>query len=190
VTAPDTALQWLSAVTSHHPFWRRALYLLVKLSSQNRQFPSSLFVQGVDIGFSRDPVCQGGFGDIFIGKLRGAKVAVKRLRLDNQPELHNVSTTQMFRSIAYGGELYQRIYREALVWSQLNHPRVLPLLGIDRDTFCDTQFIGLVAPWMDHGNLRRYRNEPIYNPNQDISRIVCFSIVYVSSLITIMFSAT
>jgi hypothetical protein len=53
VAALDTASQWLSVATSwesYHPFWRRALYLLVKLSSGNRQFPASLFVQGVDIG--------------------------------------------------------------------------------------------------------------------------------------------
>jgi hypothetical protein len=87
----NMVLQWLTAATSSHPFWRRALYLLLKLSSESRQLPKSLFIDGVDIGSSRDPVCRGGFADIFRGTFQGRTVAIKRLYLEDRPEVHYVS---------------------------------------------------------------------------------------------------
>jgi hypothetical protein len=88
--------QWLTAATSSHPFWRRALYLLLKLSSSSRQLPKSLFIYDVDIGSSRDPVYKGGFADIFRGTFQGRAIAVKRLYLEDHPEVHYVSVIQMF----------------------------------------------------------------------------------------------
>ena len=45
----------------------------------------------------------------------------------------------------------QELAREVLIWKELSHPNVLPLLGIDliarRPTCC------LVSPWMKNGNV-------------------------------------
>lgn len=69
------------------------IYLLVKLSSHSNQLPKSLFVEGIEIGHSRDPTASGGFADIFCGTYAGAKVAVKRLRICNhqKAEIYKVS---------------------------------------------------------------------------------------------------
>ncbi|EIN06484.1 kinase-like protein, partial [Punctularia strigosozonata HHB-11173 SS5] len=48
----------------------------------------------------------------------------------------------------------QNLCREALPWRQLNHPNVLPFLGIERDT--QPPWLCLVSPWIDFGNILRY----------------------------------
>ncbi|KAE9402581.1 kinase-like protein, partial [Gymnopus androsaceus JB14] len=44
--------------------------------------------------------------------------------------------------------------QEALVWSQLEHPNVLPFLGTDADLFPESYC--LVSPWCSHGNVMIY----------------------------------
>lgn len=49
----------------------------------------------------------------------------------------------------------QSFAREAILWSQLEHPNVLPFYGLYRlgdqsDRVC------LVSPWMDNGNVSEY----------------------------------
>jgi hypothetical protein len=72
--------------------YRRALYFMVKLAANSGELPPSLFLEGVEIGSSRDPTYLGGFADIFRGRFQSSDVAVKRLRLftiDAQ-QLHKV----------------------------------------------------------------------------------------------------
>ena len=42
--------------------------------------------------------------------------------------------------------------KEALFWLHLDHPNVLPILGIHQ-TLYPIPFIGLVTPWMRQGHL-------------------------------------
>jgi hypothetical protein len=58
----------------------RAFNLLLKLASCSQRLPSSLFISGVEIESSRDPVFQGGLSDIFIGEYEARAIALKRLR--------------------------------------------------------------------------------------------------------------
>jgi serine/threonine protein kinase len=44
--------------------------------------------------------------------------------------------------------------REALVWQRLNHPSVLPFLGVDAETF--SPLLCMVSPWMSHGTIQKY----------------------------------
>ncbi|EIN08808.1 kinase-like protein [Punctularia strigosozonata HHB-11173 SS5] len=44
--------------------------------------------------------------------------------------------------------------REAALWRQLDHPNVLPFLGVDETTF--SPHYALVSPWMKNGNLVDY----------------------------------
>ncbi|KAJ7656681.1 kinase-like domain-containing protein [Mycena rosella] len=48
----------------------------------------------------------------------------------------------------------QQFCREALVWHHLQHPFILPLIGIDRETFPPS--ICMVSPWMEHGTILKY----------------------------------
>jgi hypothetical protein len=76
-------------------FYRHALYLLVNLSASSHKLPTSLFVQGVDIGSIRDPLHGGGFADIYRGRYNGLEVAVKKLRIftHERERVHRVSRT-------------------------------------------------------------------------------------------------
>jgi serine/threonine protein kinase len=51
----------------------------------------------------------------------------------------------------------QQFCREALVWQTLRHPYVLPLIGIDRETFPSS--FCMVSPWMQHGTILKYLSE-------------------------------
>jgi hypothetical protein len=67
---------------------RHALYLLVTLCANTYLLPTSLFVQGVDIGSIRDPSHGGGFADIYRGRYKGLEVAVKKLRFSEEQRAH------------------------------------------------------------------------------------------------------
>ncbi|KAH7338986.1 kinase-like domain-containing protein [Rhizoctonia solani] len=87
--------------------------------------------------FSKNPICQGGFGDIYRGNLLdGTCVAVKTARFvtDRDPK-HLKHAAQ-----------------ELHAWSKLKHRNIIPLLGLV--VFRDR--IGMVSPWMRHGNLPQY----------------------------------
>ncbi|KAJ7607395.1 kinase-like domain-containing protein [Roridomyces roridus] len=47
-----------------------------------------------------------------------------------------------------------RLCREALVWKDLNHPNILPFIGIDRETFPNS--LCMVSPWMENGTVLKY----------------------------------
>ncbi|KAJ7239950.1 kinase-like domain-containing protein, partial [Mycena haematopus] len=47
--------------------------------------------------------------------------------------------------------------REALVWKELQHPHILPCLGIDKDSFPSS--LCLVSPWMENGTVMSYLEE-------------------------------
>lgn len=50
-------------------------------------------------------------------------------------------------------------YKEALIWHQLDHPHILPLLGIIEDPSGFT--ISMVLPWMENGNVRQYLDKKV-----------------------------
>ncbi|KAF9456384.1 kinase-like domain-containing protein, partial [Collybia nuda] len=51
-----------------------------------------------------------------------------------------------------------RLRREVLVWSQLDHPNILQLLGIAYG-FGPPGTYGMVSPWIDNGNLSYYLDQ-------------------------------
>jgi serine/threonine protein kinase len=76
----------------------------------------------------------GGCADVYCGRLMdsGKYVAVKRLRVHFQKEQQLSKACYTFRSLRRYVSLtniLQNISRELRIWSLLNHPNVLPLLG-------------------------------------------------------------
>ncbi|KAF7326385.1 Kinase-like protein [Mycena venus] len=47
-----------------------------------------------------------------------------------------------------------QFFKEALVWQGLRHRFILPLLGIDRETFSPS--FCMVSPWMKYGTVLKY----------------------------------
>ncbi|KAE9384733.1 kinase-like protein, partial [Gymnopus androsaceus JB14] len=90
------------------------------------------------------PVAGGGFADIWHGKLEDLErpVCLKVLRLIIEPDK----------------EIRQKIRKqfcnEALLWRQLKHPNILPLLGVNTDLFSPS--FCLISPWMENGNIISY----------------------------------
>ncbi|KAJ7587241.1 kinase-like domain-containing protein, partial [Mycena floridula] len=121
---------------------------LRRLAFQKGILPPSFFLHDV----TRDglhPVSGGGFADVYKGKLNGEVVCLKALRFFiDRPEMVQ--------------QLLNDCCREALVWKQLNHPNVLPFLGVNVELF--TPSFCLVSPWMSHGNLMQFLDR---NPDFD-----------------------
>jgi serine/threonine protein kinase len=66
----------------------------------------------------------------------------------------------------------QRFSREALIWRQLEHPSILPFIGIDKENFEASQHMCLIAPWMNHGTLADYMKSSNYSPFQHMYPLV------------------
>jgi serine/threonine protein kinase len=64
----------------------------------------------------------------------------------------------------------QLLRKEALTWRDLQHPNVLPFLGVDLETFPGS--FCLVSPWMRHGTVLKYIGSRGLS-NVNIGRIVC-----------------
>jgi hypothetical protein len=65
---------------NNEPSQRSALYKRLALC-EIHDIPTSIFLHGVVIDSSRNPVGGGGYSDIFHGQYDGAPVAVKKLRM-------------------------------------------------------------------------------------------------------------
>ncbi|KAG9122672.1 hypothetical protein FRC07_000859, partial [Ceratobasidium sp. 392] len=93
------------------------------------------------------PIYGGGFGDIYLGKIKGGiKVAVKCAR-------HRIQDDENRREL-------KLVAREIYAWSKCNHDNVIALLGLG-------QYRGrlaMISPWMENGTLPEYVGK---NPGVD-----------------------
>ncbi|KAJ7142511.1 kinase-like domain-containing protein [Mycena epipterygia] len=105
----------------------------------HEQLPSSLFIRGVN-DHDEHPTFGGGFGDVYRASYQGQIVALKRIR------------TFTADSTSHHNRL--QFCKEALVWQGLRHRFILPLIGIDRETFSPS--FCMVSPWMKYGTVLKY----------------------------------
>ncbi|KXS20214.1 kinase-like protein [Gonapodya prolifera JEL478] len=78
---------------------------------------------------------QGGFGAVYAGKWMHSRVAIKKLEI-----------------IGAKAKVADIFEREVLKWSHLNHPNILPLLGIAQNA--GTKY--MISPLMSNGNVIKY----------------------------------
>ncbi|KAJ7120685.1 kinase-like domain-containing protein [Mycena crocata] len=114
---------------------------LRRLSRRFSILPPSYFVCNV-VTEGKRGITGGGFADIWHGRMDGRLVCVKVLRF-------YTSLTSAERA-----KLIQNFCREALCWGYLEHPNILPFLGVDEEMF-NPSFC-LISPWMDNGNLMSF----------------------------------
>ncbi|KAF8596176.1 WD40 repeat-like protein [Ceratobasidium sp. AG-I] len=99
-------------------------------------------------GYSSIAVAGGAFGDIWRGKLSdGTEVAIKCLRF------HAIAEDDI--------KGRKRAMREMYMWSKAKHENVHELLG----AIMFRGYLGMVSPWMKHGNLQEYVRK-----NRDVDR--------------------
>ncbi|KAJ7573450.1 kinase-like domain-containing protein, partial [Mycena floridula] len=117
---------------------------IVHLCRNTGLYPECLTLNGLQqIGGRVDG---GGFGDVSIGLLQGAKVSLKTPR---------VAQRDLKR-------LLKNFSREIIIRCQLSHPNVLPFYGIYYLNDRETLQACIVAPWMDNGNLLQFLNDGPY----------------------------
>ncbi|KAG8752693.1 hypothetical protein FRC12_011836 [Ceratobasidium sp. 428] len=107
---------------------------------------------------SSQPVARGAYGDIYRARYTdGLEVAIKSLRIYNGSDASHEHQAE------------KDTVRELLIWSRLDHPNVLSLLGI-----CVLNGeIAMVSEWMPNDNVREYsRKNPSVNKLGLIADIV------------------
>ncbi|KAG8941555.1 hypothetical protein FRC03_004331 [Tulasnella sp. 419] len=114
----------------------------------------------------------GGYSDIFRGALlldgKSTEVAIKALRIRAGNDIPSIEE-----------RLRKRFYREVLLWRDLRHPRIVPLLGY---IMLSDGPPTLVSPWYINGNLSQYLKT---NPNSDRNTLtldVAHGIEYLHSI--------
>ncbi|KAG8754429.1 hypothetical protein FRC11_006662 [Ceratobasidium sp. 423] len=116
-------------------------------------------------GFSSCRVAEGGFGDIWKGKLiDGTGIAVKVLRfaLVHEDESKNL----------------KRVMREIYNWSKLEHKNINKLLGV---TMLEGR-LGMVSTWMEHGTLQKYLKQHDNINRHSLCVQVAEGVVYLHSM--------
>ncbi|CUA69951.1 hypothetical protein RSOLAG22IIIB_08794 [Rhizoctonia solani] len=117
--------------------------------------------------FNECPVSQGGFSDVFRGRMLGGQVvAVKALRMSTEDI--DGPDTKHFKHAA----------RELNTWGICSHPNVLQLLGLA--VFRGR--IGMVSPWANHGTLPRYLNSNTNIDRCDLCSQICNGLSYLHEI--------
>ncbi|KAJ6589746.1 kinase-like domain-containing protein [Mycena capillaripes] len=116
----------------------RACRLVSKLAKACDKLPSSLMIFGVTQRDEHASFC-GGFGDVFKAMYQGKPVALKHMRMFQGTDQRHMR---------------RKFCREALVWQRLRHPYIVPLIGIDTESFPSS--LCMVSPWMKNGTVIKY----------------------------------
>ncbi|CAE7219027.1 unnamed protein product [Rhizoctonia solani] len=116
--------------------------------------------------FDQQPSFKGGFGDVYRGGLNGSlQIAVKTPR-------------SLLDILTENPENIKIVAREIRTWSKCDHPNVLVFLGL-------AEFrgkIGMIAPWMENGNLPDYlRKNPAANRGK-LCIEVCEGVAYLHNI--------
>ncbi|EAU83453.2 TKL/TKL-ccin protein kinase [Coprinopsis cinerea okayama7 len=93
-------------------------------------------------------VANGGFSDVYLGEL------VSRLRPTRMVAVKALRGVHL-RGAEARAKLIQRLYREAGLWCSLNHPNVLPFLGLSEESICEG-CPALVSPYCRNGTVFEY----------------------------------
>ncbi|KIK53361.1 hypothetical protein GYMLUDRAFT_104262, partial [Collybiopsis luxurians FD-317 M1] len=125
------------------------------LSRRFRKLPSSLIIYDIQRE-GKNPVAGGGFADIWRGCWNEKLVCVKVLRL-------TIEQDEKARD-----EIRKQFCHEALVWRQLHHPNILPLLGVNIDLFHPS--FCLISPWMENRDIITFLKQ---NPQHNLHSVLC-----------------
>ena len=117
--------------------------------------PKSYALPGVHLGAGGPPIVRGYYGDVHVGSLNGSKIRVKRLftSLDGPGQKFTKVCHPHHRfPCSLTLEILQDFYEEAIAWKHLEHPNIVPLLGINMTPFPPQ----LISDWISGGNLTEY----------------------------------
>ncbi|KAL0057121.1 hypothetical protein AAF712_016252 [Marasmius tenuissimus] len=167
-TTGEEAQEWLDLMqlllerTGTHQGLRASIFkMMLRLSRSAGLHPKCLTIQDVEV-LGHHPVGGGAFGDVWKGRKGESIVCLKVLRAFTAAEVEQALKDYM---------------QEAIVWRQLDHPNLLPFLGIyymdDEDD--DLRRVCLVSPWMERGNLVNFmkKNPELVNTKSLAFDVAC-----------------
>ncbi|KAF5353078.1 hypothetical protein D9758_008757 [Tetrapyrgos nigripes] len=133
-------LQTLSDYPSVNRRLRSKIFdAMIRLSRSAKLHPSCLSLSNVE-KVGDHPMAGGGFGDIWRASIAGHKACMKVVRIFDRANID---------------KFLKEFLKEAILWRQLDHPNVLPFLGLY--FLDDTQErICLISPMMDNGTVIQY----------------------------------
>ncbi|KAF9262799.1 kinase-like protein [Marasmius fiardii PR-910] len=154
----SAVVEWLqeeiNSATLGGRYRQRCTKCLNSLVKKYLVFPSSFFFNDIERE-GNYPLGGGGFADVYKGIANSQTVCLKVLRTHTQSD-------EMKRK-----RMIEDFCQEALIWTQLDHPNVLKLLGVNtrlfRADFC------LVSPWMENSDIITFLEK---KPNHDRLRSV------------------
>ncbi|ESK96318.1 hypothetical protein Moror_7104 [Moniliophthora roreri MCA 2997] len=130
---------------------QRHFQCLRALVGKHNILPSSLLLRNLTCE-GMHAVRGGSFSDIWKGFFEEKPVCLKVMRI-------HLEANEQTRTKAF--------CEEALIWKQLEHPHILPLLGVNTELFSPA--FCLVSPWMGNGDIITYLKK---NPTHDRLRSV------------------
>ncbi|KAE9387929.1 kinase-like protein [Gymnopus androsaceus JB14] len=138
-------------------YYTKCLRTLRQLSVSYKILPRSLVICNVNQD-GRHAVGGGGFADIYRGTMGERPVCLKVLRLVMEQD---EETRDKIR---------KEFCKEALIWRQLKHPNILPLLGVNAELFSPS--FCLISPWMENKDIITYlKNNPNRNRHTVLSEV-------------------
>jgi len=126
---------------------------LRRLAERHGLLPDRMRItEGVEV--SDEVIASGGFAHLWSGTYKGHLVAVKTARVsarDNFAEIRKVSIKVGHPGRGLSTIPLQRYCKEVVLWSNLSHPNILKLVGVQEDVK-ERQFT-MVSEWMSQGNI-------------------------------------
>ncbi|KAG7100175.1 hypothetical protein E1B28_001954 [Marasmius oreades] len=150
-----TEIQRTASEQRFHEYRKNCTKCLQTLVNKYRVLPASLFVN--DIKEATFTSSLGGYSDIYRGISGGRSICLKVLRINVQDGQRCEDDPRR-----RDDQAFRAFYKEALLWTQLDHPNLLPFLGVNI-----TKFSGrfcLVSPWRVNGEITNFLRE---NPKHD-----------------------
>ncbi|KAF9259886.1 kinase-like protein [Marasmius fiardii PR-910] len=137
-----------------HQYRRKCGKYLRDLSKKHSILPPSWFVTDIT-NVSPQLVAVGGNSDVYQGIYQNRLVCLK------------VSRTYIGENKEQKNKILHEFYDEALIWIGLDHPNLLPFLGINITIFHER--LCLVAPWMSNGPITKFLKQ---NSDCDKLRVI------------------
>ncbi|KAF9227940.1 kinase-like protein [Gyrodon lividus] len=142
-------------------FARRLRSLIYRMSRKSAYLPRALEIPSAAITFAQNYAAAGANGTVHRGFWNRSEVAIKTMAFSNHRQQKEYR--KMFAS-------------EAILWSTLRHPNIVPFLGV----VVDDQFnISLVSEFFTNGNIKCYLERHSGADRRALGRDIAKGLAYI-----------
>jgi hypothetical protein len=67
---------------------------------------------------------------------------------------------------------FQKFYREVVIWRQMKHQYILPLIGVDAQVLPHGPIHCIISPWAANTHLAAFIKSEAYDAGKDLYRLV------------------